>query len=79
MVQHATTRPQTAEYKLDTSDITKLTAHDCNLLQDLCNALTQPEEATDYMQGQNIITSSYAVPCVIGLKAALNNMVWSQL
>jgi len=60
--------------KLDIIDTTKLTAHHCNLLQDLCYILTPLEVATDYTQGKHIVTSSYVVPCEIGLKAALNNM-----
>jgi len=60
--------------KLDILDTRKFTAHDRKLLQDLCNVFTPFKEATDYRQGQNIVTSSYVVPCVIGLKAALNNV-----
>ena len=63
--------------KLDTVDTTKLIGHDRHLPQDLCDVLTPLEGATNYTQRQNIVTSSYVVPCVIGLEAALNNMHFS--
>ena len=63
----------------------KWNAQDRNHLQDLCNIFTPFEVATHSTQGQNCVVLSYFVPCVIGLKAALNNMhsrykmVWQQL
>ena len=55
-------------------DCTKLTAYDRNLLQDLITILTPFEEATDIAQRQNIVSSSFVVPCVLRLKAELENM-----
>ena len=63
-----------SQQKLDQLDCTKLTAYDRHLLQDLITILTPFEEATDIAQRQNIVLSSFVVPCVLGLKVELENM-----
>ena len=44
------------------------------MLQDLITILTPFEEATDIAQRQNIVSSSFVVTCVLGLKVQLENM-----
>ena len=70
----STKNTKAPKIKLDIVDIAKLTAYDGNRLQYICNILTPLEKATHYTQGENIVTSSYIVTCVIVLTAVLNNV-----
>ena len=63
-----------SQQKLEQLDCTKLTANDRNLLKYLITILTPFEEATDVAQRQNIVSSSFVAPCVLGLKVELENM-----
>ncbi|XP_011405551.1 PREDICTED: uncharacterized protein LOC105313654 [Amphimedon queenslandica] len=63
-----------ATHKLRLLDTAHLTAHERNILEDLVHILTPFEEATDYTQGANIVTSSYVIPCIQGLKEPLETL-----
>lgn len=60
--------------KLADLNTVTLTQHDRNILKDLIVILAPFEEATNSVQGQNIVTSSMVVPCVRGLKLHLRDM-----
>ena len=45
-----------------------ISAHDRNILKDLVEILTPFEEATDFVQVENIPSAGYVLPCVKGLQ-----------
>lgn len=60
--------------KLQLLDCQQLNSYDRLLLNDLIEILTPFEEATDATQGQNIVTGSFIIPCIRGLRASLNSL-----
>ena len=52
-------------------DCQQLNSYDRLILNDLIEILTPFEEATDATQGQNIVTGSFIIPCIRGLRASL--------
>ena len=58
--------------QLDT--VQKLSHYERMLLQDLCTIFSPFERATDCTQGDQIVTSSYVIPSVHGLKAQMSEM-----
>lgn len=72
MIKYFLKIPQEKLDKLETS--AKLTYHDRCVLSDLVSILTPFAEATNFTQGQNIVTASYVIPCVVGLKLEFSNM-----
>ena len=58
--------------KLDQLDnIPQLSQHERNILQDLLDTLQPFEDATDKLQGQDDVTASMVIPCIIGLRESL--------
>ena len=51
-----------------------LSRYDRKILEDMAEILSPFEEATDFLQGQNCVTISYAIPCIRGLHAHLEEM-----
>ena len=49
----------------------KLSANELKLIQELCDILLPFEEATDAVQGDNIVTASMVIVCVRGLRHQL--------
>ena len=60
--------------KLQLLDCQQLNSYDRLILNDLSEILTPFEEATDATQGQNIVTGSFIIPCIRGLRASLNSL-----
>uniref|UniRef100_A0A1X7V2H5 HAT C-terminal dimerisation domain-containing protein n=1 Tax=Amphimedon queenslandica TaxID=400682 RepID=A0A1X7V2H5_AMPQE len=52
----------------------QLTTYDSGILRDLVEILTLFEEATDATQGQNVVTASFIIPCIRGLRASLDSL-----
>ena len=52
------------EDKLRLLDTVHLTVHERKVLEDLVEILTPFQEATDFAQGENVITSSIVIPCI---------------
>ena len=52
----------------------KLSAYELKLIQELCDILLPFEEATDAVQGDNIVTASMVIVCVQGLRHQLENL-----
>ena len=52
----------------------KLSIHERNLLQGLCEVLGPFKSAVDYTQGNQIVTSSFVLPCIRGLMLQLDEM-----
>lgn len=58
--------------KLDQLDnVPQLTQHERNMLQDLLDTLEPFEDATDKLQGENVVTASMVIPCIMGLRESL--------
>ena len=55
-------------------DTAQLTAHERNILEDLVEILTPFQEATDFTQGANVVTSSFVIPCIRGLRRSLETL-----
>ena len=49
----------------------KLSLHERSVLKELCDILSSFETATNYTKGDQIITSSFGIPCIRGLKNQL--------
>ncbi|XP_063846824.1 zinc finger BED domain-containing protein 4-like [Scylla paramamosain] len=49
----------------------KITKYELNLIKQVTHILTPSEVATLECQGENVVTSSKAIPCIRGLKAEL--------
>ena len=64
-----------SEDKLKSLDVPHLTPYDRNILQDIMVTILSPfQEATDLTQGQNIVTASFAIPCIRGLRKSLQSL-----
>ena len=63
-----------SEDKLRLLDTAHLTAHERKILEDLVEILSPFQEATDFTQGANIVTSSFVIPCIRGLKKSLETL-----
>ena len=63
-----------SEDKLRLLDTAHLTAHERKILEDLVGILSPFQEATDFTQGANIVTSSFVIPCIRGLKKSLETL-----
>ena len=61
--------------KLQQLDCQQLTTYERGTLEDLVDILTPFEEATDFTQGQNVVTASFIIPCIKGLRASLNSLI----
>ena len=48
--------------------------HERKILEDLVEILTPFQEATDFAQGENVITSSVVIPCIRGLHKSLESL-----
>ena len=48
-----------------------LTAHDRQVLTDFLEILEPFEEATDLTQGNKVVTASYVIPCIRGIRQFL--------
>ena len=59
------------EDKLHQVDVVQLTTYERNILEDLVEILSPFQEATDLTQGQNLVTSSFVLPCIRGLRKSL--------
>ena len=55
-------------------DTAQLTAHERNILEDLVEILTPFQEAMDFTQGANVVTSSFVIPCIRGLRRSLETL-----
>ena len=62
------------EDKLKSLDVPHLTAYDRKILQDMVTILRPFQEATDLTQGQNVVTASFAIPCIRGLRKSLQSL-----
>ena len=62
------------EDKLRLLDTIHLTVHERKILEDLVEILTPFQEATDFVQGENVITSSLVIPCIHGLHKSLESL-----
>lgn len=52
----------------------QLTSYELKIIQELCEVLEPFEEATDRCQAEKMVTSSFIIPCVRGLRHAIKNM-----
>ena len=68
MIQSVLRIPQETLDQLDTTH--KLTHHDRILLGELCEILAPFEAATDFTQGDKVVTGSLVIPSVRGLRAS---------
>ena len=50
-----------------------LSAYELKVIEELCDILLPFEEATDIVQGENIVTASKVIICVRGLRHQLEN------
>ena len=64
--------PQTTMDKLNLH--TKLSPYDMNLIKEVCEILLPSEEATDKVQGNNIVTASMVLICVRGLRQEFSTL-----
>ena len=62
------------EDKLLQLDTVRLTTYERNMLQDLVEILTPFQEATDFTQGENVVTASFVLPCIVGLRKSLESL-----
>ena len=62
------------EDKLNSLDTVHLTTYERKMLEDLVKLLSPFQEATNLTQGQNVITSSFILPCVRGLRKSLDSL-----
>ena len=62
------------EDKLRLLDTVHLTVNERKILEDLVEILTPFQEATDFVQGGNVITSSLVIPCIRGLRKSLESL-----
>lgn len=69
MIRSVLRIPEEKLNELDTK--MKLNTHDRVLLQELCDILTPFETATDFTQGDQVVTASLVLPSVRGLRAEL--------
>ena len=65
--------------KLQLLDCQQLNSYDSLILNDLIEMLMPFEEATDATQGQNIVTVSFIIPCIRGLRASLNSCTYIEV
>ena len=52
----------------------KLNVHELNIVKDIIEILTPFKWATDLTQGQNVVTVSYILPVIRGLRIEMNNL-----
>lgn len=62
------------EDKLKLLDAPQLTVYDRKILQDMVTVLYPFQEATDLTQGENVVTASFAIPCIRGLRQSLQSL-----
>ena len=55
-------------------DTVHQTVHERKILEDLVEILTPFQKATDFAQGENVITSSVVIPCIRGLRKSLESL-----
>ena len=60
--------------KLQQLECQQLNSYERAILQDLVEILSPFKEATDATQGQNIVTASFVISCIRGLRASLNSL-----
>ena len=52
----------------------QLSAYDRKILQDMVTILQHFQEATNLVQGENVVTASVAIPCIHGLRQSLESL-----
>lgn len=63
------------EDKLKSIDgVPRLTAYERKTLQDMVEILQPFQEATNLVQGENVVTASVVIPCLHGLRQALDSL-----
>ena len=64
---------EVSQDKLRQLDTVTLTSYERRVLRELVDILTPFQEATDFTQGQKVVTSSFVLPCIQGLRKALKS------
>ena len=74
MIRSVLQIPQDKLDQLDLDKVHKLTLYERSCLQDLCDIFVPFEEVTDITQGDKIVTCSFVVPCIRGLRIQMAEM-----